>query len=553
VERCASCHPSTVLPDGSLDVDGGSHVNGTLDVFTSHPANWRAPEVHGLAAKDDLRSCQTCHGADFAGGTSTVSCNACHGGAQWQTNCTFCHGDRVTGLAAPPRGPRGETSPSTLAVGAHTAHVSAGGMARAFSCDVCHAVPTNLAHIDGDSSPRFGTLARTGGSAPQWSPATASCATTYCHGDTLSGGTVTAPVWTRVDGTQAACGTCHSTPPPAPHPDSSSCGACHTGYSESSVNAAVHVDGTVQVSAAACGACHSIPPPPPHVQSQVCGSCHPGYTATSVVTRTHIDGQVQAGSGACGSCHLIPPAAPHPQLLTCGTCHAGYTASSANEATHMDGQIQAAATCGSCHGIPPAAPHPQITTCGTCHTGYTATAANEATHLDGRVQANLICGTCHAIPPGPPHTPLTTCGTCHPGYTPSSANAATHMDGQVQANVTCGSCHGIPPALPHPAITTCGTCHPGYTATAVNAATHADGRVQSDMQCGACHSIPPSSRSHEEHEEEGISCATCHAGFTRTSAGPGHLNGRIEVSAPGWSPSNTTCANACHGTERWDD
>ena len=31
------------------------------------------------------------------------------------------------------------------------------------------------------------------------------------------------------------------------------------------------------------------------------------------------------------------------------------------------------------------------------------------------------------------------------------------------------------------------------------------------------------------------------------------LNGRIEVSAPGWNPSNTTCANGCHGTERWDD
>ena len=553
VERCAACHPTTVRPDGSLDVSGGAHVNGIVDVFTSHPPNWAQPAVHGPTAKTDLRSCQTCHGDDFGGGTVGVSCNACHGGPQWQTTCTFCHGDRAAGIPAPPRGTRGETSPTTIAVGAHRAHVTAGGLARAFTCDVCHAFPTNLAHVDGDPSPRFGTLARTAGSTPQWDRATASCAATYCHGGTLGGGTLTTPVWTRADGTQATCGTCHATPPPAPHPQNASCGACHTGYDQATVNPALHVDGTVQVAAVACGACHSIPPPPPHVQSQLCGTCHPGYTATSVVTGTHMDGQVQVGSGACGSCHQIPPPAPHPQLTTCGTCHPGYTASSANEATHMDGQVQASVVCGACHAIPPAAPHPPINTCGACHPGNTATTPNEATHMDGRVQVNTACGSCHGIPPGPPHTQLATCGTCHPGYTPSSANAATHMNGSVQVNTSCGSCHGIPPPTPHPQNDSCGACHPGYSATTVNLTTHADGSVQADMRCGSCHSVPPTSGDHDEHVgDEGISCATCHAGFTATTTGPGHLNGRVEVSAPGWNPSTRTCANSCHGTERWE-
>jgi predicted CxxxxCH...CXXCH cytochrome family protein len=552
VAGCAACHPATVRPDNSLIVDGGAHVNGRVDVFATHPPGWLAPEVHGLAAKDDLDSCQTCHGESFAGGTGP-SCNDCHGGPQWQTNCTFCHGDRVSGVPAPPRGPRNETSTSDPAVGAHTTHVTASGLARAFSCDVCHAVPTNLAHIDGDPSPRFGTLARTAGSTPTWDPATLSCATTYCHGGTLRGGSNTTPVWTRVDGTQAACGTCHSAPPPAPHPQATNCGACHEGYSLTTVNAVLHVDGTVQVAPTACGQCHSIPPPSPHVQSQSCGNCHPGYSSTTIVTRTHLDGQVQANAGACGSCHTIPPSPPHPQLQTCGTCHAGYDAANANPATHMDGRVQATVTCGSCHAIPPPPPHIQSQRCGDCHPGYSPTAANEATHMDGRVQVNATCGSCHAIPPPSPHPQLATCGTCHPGYGPSTANPATHMDGQVQANVACGSCHAIPPPSPHPAVTDCGGCHPGYSSSSVNAATHADGQVQATMDCRACHGQPPSSGSHEDHDEEGISCATCHAGFTTSRAGPGHMNGVVNVTAPGWNPGSKTCANSCHGTERWGD
>jgi hypothetical protein len=127
------------------------------------------------------------------------------------------------------------------------------------------------------------------------------------------------------------------------------------------------------------------------------------------------------------------------------------------------------------------------------------------------------------------------------------------MDGKKQANVRCGSCHAIPPAAPHPQATACGTCHPGFTSSAVNAGTHLNGRVDASMKCGSCHAMPPGSGEHAEHVKEGVSCGACHAGFTATAAGRGHLNGRVEITAPGWNASRRTCARACHEEERWDD
>ena len=31
--RCAACHPSTVRPDGDIDLEGRAHINGVVEVF----------------------------------------------------------------------------------------------------------------------------------------------------------------------------------------------------------------------------------------------------------------------------------------------------------------------------------------------------------------------------------------------------------------------------------------------------------------------------------------------------------------------------------------
>ena len=264
---CATCHPGTVKPDGTIDVAGGLHVNGKVDVGGGgggagvHAAGWSDPAQHGAAAKRDLASCRSCHGNDYAGGSTGVSCNACHGGTAWQSNCTFCHGTRVAAYtaadltkAAPPLGAQGETSATERAVGAHQKHLSP-ALSAPLACAECHAVPDDLSHVNGAVALSFGPLARTGGTTPAWNGS--SCSASYCHG-AFPNGTAAAPVWTSA--TALGCGACHR-----PQSGSSSgnysnlhykhvfekgvaCANCHgTGYSATAVNAATHVDGTKRV------------------------------------------------------------------------------------------------------------------------------------------------------------------------------------------------------------------------------------------------------------------------------------------------------------------
>lgn len=253
---CAACHPGTVHADGTLNLAGGLHVNGSVDVGAAHAAGWGEPERHGPAANGDLSSCRRCHGDDLGGGTSRVSCDGCHsaaGHADWRTSCTFCHGTKgATDLAsaAPPRGTQGETATSARAVGAHRKHLSGGAFGAAVACDACHApLPAELSHVDGTAAVSFGALARAGGASPAWNGAT--CASTYCHGATLgAGGTSTAPAWTA---SISSCASCHSVSLSSlpdqhgEHSGEATCGDCHPGYTATAVSRALHVNGAKDV------------------------------------------------------------------------------------------------------------------------------------------------------------------------------------------------------------------------------------------------------------------------------------------------------------------
>jgi predicted CxxxxCH...CXXCH cytochrome family protein len=205
INDCVRCHSGVVAQDNASIVDRLRHVDGNIDVNLDE------------------------------------SCTACHGSVN----------------AAPPKDLSGVTSTSSRGVGAHQIHLSGTQTAKAVACSACHQVPTALmtpGHVDTALPAELvfsGAAVDTGATPTYFAGA---CTNTACHAVKLSngssaGGTLTAPAWTVVDGTQAACGSCHALPPPRPHPYfSEDCGRCHENMSpdgKAFVRPELHVDGNV--------------------------------------------------------------------------------------------------------------------------------------------------------------------------------------------------------------------------------------------------------------------------------------------------------------------
>jgi predicted CxxxxCH...CXXCH cytochrome family protein len=249
LDRCRTCHPDPF--------SGSTHVNGHLDVL-GHDALWvdpASPSFHAFSANQGIAACQGCHGADLSGSFTGVACASCHDGGVHDgvtvvafevggvPNCVACHGGADDQGGAPPEATWGNAG-DAVRVGAHSTHVAAG-----YDCAVCHLKPADMlspGHIDGPTAEVvFGGLALAGPSTPTWDRGAARCGSTYCHGGTLTGGSNSAPDWTRVGVGEAACGTCHGKPPaqlPSPsHPVyvfAAACVGCHP--------ATATVDGTGQ-------------------------------------------------------------------------------------------------------------------------------------------------------------------------------------------------------------------------------------------------------------------------------------------------------------------
>ena len=178
-----------------------------------------------------------------------------------QLNCFSCHGSQEN--AAPPQALDGATSTTDIGVGAHQSHMQGGSIAAPVACEECHPVPTLM---NGDAHPdplsrgtvmTFGPIAQTGGAAPVWHRTTATCTGTYCHGAVLPGSYGPAPPrWTKVDGSQIKCDSCHASSPDGlggSHPLHSaySCDTCHPRVVAADLTIThrdLHVDGQVDVS-----------------------------------------------------------------------------------------------------------------------------------------------------------------------------------------------------------------------------------------------------------------------------------------------------------------
>jgi hypothetical protein len=219
--------------------------------------------------------------------------------------CNACHGNATNN--APPRDTLGNTATTARGVGAHQAHLVTGSSwHRDIPCADCHVVPSHV-EDPGHLGPlpaglTWGPTAGASGVSPSWNGVTCTVA---CHGASMDAGL---PIWTQVGAGQAACGTCHGVPPPAPHPAAtlSTCVTCHpTAAPDGGFSAPQrHVDGVLDLNSA-CDTCHGSAGNPAPPRDTL------GNTLTSArgvgAHRAHLDPHpTWHAPFGCADCHRVP-------------------------------------------------------------------------------------------------------------------------------------------------------------------------------------------------------------------------------------------------------
>jgi len=131
-QECAECHGED-FRGGWAEVSCYTCHDGP----SGHPVNWLKPSSPSFHAKkvaaEGTSECAVCHGADFQGGWSGVSCYTCHNGPSghpvgWVVPGTDnFHGDEV------------EAEGDTRCQACHGADL--GGGTSGVSCSKCHSYP----------------------------------------------------------------------------------------------------------------------------------------------------------------------------------------------------------------------------------------------------------------------------------------------------------------------------------------------------------------------------------------------------------------------------
>jgi predicted CxxxxCH...CXXCH cytochrome family protein len=529
---CTACHDITGLPSAHPSVkptaqrsdclvchDQTSHTSGTV-TLVSHPAGWMDPTnqtFHAYSAGRGLASCEGCHGPGLTGGMAKVGCAQCHdrplpggGTLAWSVDCTMCHGGTDNPTGAPPKGIWGAAL-DPIRVGAHTSHL-ASAIAPAMDCKVCHVKPANafsdghINSIPASEQPRA-TVEFTGlasiGVTPTWDRASRTCANTYCHGATVRGGSNKTPDWTIVDGTQAACDTCHGAPPPYPHPaitgGPSACNPCHS----------LTIDQAGAIIPPSAGG--------KHLNGNLEATGHDTTWMDQASSNFHAY-SANRGLGSCQGCH-------------------GPT---------LDGGI-APTACSKCHGSG------WSTSCTMCHggldnqTGAPPRTVWQASADTVRVGAHTrhLAGSALSRAFG--------CGECH--VTPVNAFSTGHISVDDYATVTFSAlAAGTGTATWTRSSARCSTyCHGATLPGGTNKTPLWTGGA-SQATCGACHPAVPTSGKHW-HVGDGLAvCGDCHGARYGTGTSVDltlHVNGVKDIgnAITQWDGKN--CFTTCHGSGVW--
>ncbi|MFH2063886.1 MAG: CxxxxCH/CxxCH domain-containing protein [Pseudomonadota bacterium] len=419
--------------------------------------------------------------------------------------CSVCHGSPDN--AAPPVSVSGLTSTADIEVGAHQIHLTGGSIRAALPCESCHTVPLTVDQQGHrDASPAeitWSGLAATGGLSPVWTRSNPTCSNIYCHGATLSGGSLKNPVWTTVDGTQTGCGTCHGNPPPSPHTTESQCYTCHSGTVTATggidITGNRHIDGVVQSSEN------------PHPAGWDGSTVH-GYAFYDTPEDCRACHGINLDGGTSG--------------LSCDECHTG------GDAWRTD--------CRFCHGgLDNATGAPPYGLRGETATSSQVVGAHTVHLTESPSHAAWACNTCHTVPVSwndPGHIDSGTDVEIN-FSTPAGSTAA-----YTRTTATCSSlyCHGNGRTVSGPVSWTSPTA----------------------LTCRSCHGDAGSSGSlsgeHDEHLSEGVACAACHKTVINSANviidKTAHVNGSVDVSLTSgtYNSASRSCSDTgCHGTESW--
>lgn len=477
------------------------------------PGTGNAPPEH---ASTDPKVCNTCHFHNSINGSFSGSCVRCHGNPP---------------TIATPGGPNGLATPATNASpgpGAHWTHVKTRGM----SCNACHngyggkTMPSNTVDmgfaVNAANVPGFTGSVSTGvftttnnlnapytmAGAAGTAGANQTCSAVYCHGATLTGGSITAPSW--IGTSQALCGSCHGSTSAAPpttaghlrHAGSGaagrlglSCSMCHGAVTD-----ATHVNGSVSWNMAALGATAQYKTPAgTFSQSGTNGSIAPS-AAYGQCANLYCHSNVQGNAGV-GSPTIYGQPAWGGAALTCGSCHKDMATDGTATGSHVRHTQAAGLACVTCHsGMGrDTASHAD----GVINLAFSGAAAG-TTYTKGAAFAPGkgygSCGTsyCHGatLPPSNPPRPAPSWNTPFPAG--GSVLGDGISGGSKPGSGSCAQCHGYPPQNGH-ATSGCSGCHTNLNSDNLtfNAPSlHMNGTVDvvgGGGACDACHGYPPAS------------------------------------------------------------
>ena len=331
LSNCSEVEDDISQPPILEGVHGKDNINPTSDEF------------HGkLMEGSGFVECQKCHAANFAGGTTEVSCIECHPSVS-------VHQDGIFSASSPNFHGKFLADNELEMSECKTCHgIEYEGGVSSPTCANCHSgINVHKVGIVSPSSPDFH-----GKYIINQNWALAECST--CHGEDYSGGLVS-----------NSCNTCH-TGTNGPE----SCNTCHGDFSdESKIAPPRDLNGNIQTSAKGVGA-HSSHLSDNMLSAEIsCYECHPKIENTDNFVFAHIDGlPAEMEFGSVASAGASSPS--YNSDLSCSNtyCHGNFAfskddAESKNLYAYTDTEIvgnnfspiwnvvdDTQAECGTCHG-----------------------------------------------------------------------------------------------------------------------------------------------------------------------------------------------------------